>query len=555
MPRVNNVYELPPGTYGVSGTPILSNRYNTFVDDVAADLNAARPITAGGTGATSPVGAVDGLMTRGADIPSAATLNLNNATGYFVDVTGNTGITAVTLNDGRKRMVRFTGTPLITVSANLVGNNGGRNIQVEVGDLAVFEGYAGALVRFWLVRASGGPVRQAGATDTLTSTDASAVAGPITAGYRNSASPAVNDLLWQQQWIGKDSAGNDTTYARITGKILSPTDTFEVGSLVFETFAGGAFNAIEFAQGAIRIDGGSLSYTSGTSTWSFGSGTIAAAGGAFTNYAGAPISTLVSGSTTGVLIEGAAAAHLVLGIRDNDVGDSVSIVSYNSTANYSKLVAKFQANGVATLGGSLLMPAASVINFASGDVTLTHSAGMVTFGGSGLSHVNVPTQFFQVGTFHAAGLTAGKLANGAVIASSRTETTNVGHYTFYNPNGLVGQITTNASATAYNTSSDEALKDFIGVYDPLEAMAIIRADPTRKFTWKIDGSLAVGWGAQTSYAVSHDLATPGVGNPGDEDYQPWGVDQAKRTPYLWAVVPWLADRLDAVEARLTAAGL
>lgn len=75
----------------------------------------------------------------------------------------------------------------------------------------------------------------------------------------------------------------------------------------------------------------------------------------------------------------------------------------------------------------------------------------------------------------------------------------------------------------------------------------------------VDGSIAVGWGAQTSYAVSHDLATPGgwfdktTGLPCDEhdenaEYQPWGVDQGKRTPYLWAVVPWLADRLETAEA-------
>lgn len=34
-------------------------------------------------------------------------------------------------------------------------------------------------------------------------------------------------------------------------------------------------------------------------------------------------------------------------------------------------------------------------------------------------------------------------------------------------------------------------------------------------------------------------------------YHPWGVDQSKRTP-IPLVVPWLADRLDALEARVTA---
>ncbi len=47
----------PAGTKGVSNTTIQSVPYNAFVDDLAADANAARPITAGGTGATTASGA------------------------------------------------------------------------------------------------------------------------------------------------------------------------------------------------------------------------------------------------------------------------------------------------------------------------------------------------------------------------------------------------------------------------------------------------------------------------------------------------------------------
>ena len=53
MPRTGGVYNPPAGTKGVPNTTILSNAYNSFVDDLTADANAARPITAGGTGSTS----------------------------------------------------------------------------------------------------------------------------------------------------------------------------------------------------------------------------------------------------------------------------------------------------------------------------------------------------------------------------------------------------------------------------------------------------------------------------------------------------------------------
>lgn len=53
MPRTGGVYSPPAGTKGVPNTTIQSVPYNTLIDDLTADANAARPITAGGTGSTS----------------------------------------------------------------------------------------------------------------------------------------------------------------------------------------------------------------------------------------------------------------------------------------------------------------------------------------------------------------------------------------------------------------------------------------------------------------------------------------------------------------------
>lgn len=90
--------------------------------------------------------AKDNLSVHGADVASAATTNLETATGDLVDVTGTTTITAITLNDGHERTVRFTGVLTLTNGASLV-LPGGANITTAAGDFAVFRGYAAGVVR------------------------------------------------------------------------------------------------------------------------------------------------------------------------------------------------------------------------------------------------------------------------------------------------------------------------------------------------------------------------------------------------------------------------
>lgn len=127
----------------------------------------------------------------------------------------------------------------------------------------------------------------------------------------------------------------------------------------------------------------------------------------------------------------------------------------------------------------------------------------------------------------------------------------------------VGSISSTTTATAFNTTSDETWKSFIGNYDGQQAIDIIKSDPVREFHWKqeLGGGYAVGWGAQTSYAISKELAFKGgwykddIEVPEGTDgavYVPWGVDQSKRTPYLWAAVSLLVDKLAQAEARIIA---
>lgn len=75
---------------------------------------------------------------------------------------------------------------------------------------------------------------------TLISTDAGAAAGPVLELYRDSATPAVNDLLGQLRFTGEDSAGNKETYAEIYSRIGDPTSTSEDAGLSFSVVTAGS---------------------------------------------------------------------------------------------------------------------------------------------------------------------------------------------------------------------------------------------------------------------------------------------------------------------------
>lgn len=106
---------------------------------------------------------------KGAAIASAATINLDAATGNYLHITGATGpVTAVTLAQGAERTVTLDGTPTFVHSSSLILPTGA-NVIGEVGDVVTFRGEGGGVTKVtgW-ERASG---------------KALAVATPIPHGY------------------------------------------------------------------------------------------------------------------------------------------------------------------------------------------------------------------------------------------------------------------------------------------------------------------------------------------------------------------------------------
>jgi hypothetical protein len=81
-----------------------------------------------------------GLRAKGADVASAATIDLDSATGDFVHITGTTTITAITLSSGVERTVVFDGALTLTHNATTLILPGGANITTAAGDRATFRG-------------------------------------------------------------------------------------------------------------------------------------------------------------------------------------------------------------------------------------------------------------------------------------------------------------------------------------------------------------------------------------------------------------------------------
>lgn len=121
---------------------------------------------------------------HGTDIASAATVNLQTATGDVVDITGTTTITAITLNDGEVRTVRFTGALTLTHGASLV-LPGAANILTAAGDFATIRGYAAGVVRVvHYTRASLAPIDGAAWTSTTPTPTFASGAGTCTIRYK-----------------------------------------------------------------------------------------------------------------------------------------------------------------------------------------------------------------------------------------------------------------------------------------------------------------------------------------------------------------------------------
>ena len=247
----------------VAGTVIEAAKMNGMFDDLVTDANAARPVTAGGTGGTSVISGWDGLAKKGSDIASASSINLTTATGPSLTITGTTAITAVTLTEGAFRVVRAAAALPLTASASLLVNGSSSvSLTCTAEDLLLFRGGAAGVV-------SVSRIGNAATTNLGTTIHAlSAKATPVDAdeiGIADSAASYVGKLvtltnLWANYLKGKADAVYPPIAAVLTS-LASLGASLVSGDIIYATAAS---TLARLAKGA---DGTVLTLASGLPSW------------------------------------------------------------------------------------------------------------------------------------------------------------------------------------------------------------------------------------------------------------------------------------------------
>jgi YD repeat-containing protein len=142
----------------------------------------------------------------------------------------------------------------------------------------------------------------------------------------------------------------------------------------------------------------------------------------------------------------------------------------------------------------------------------------------------------------------------AGLLTDTTSASTRSHYLLYNSNGLVGSITTNGSATAFNTTSDGRLKvnredisvemDIGALIDALEPKAY---DLLSGVTGEPTGERGYGLIAQDVLPIVPSAVSEGTGTLGADDFKPWGMDYSKLVVFLLAEIKSLRGRVAALE--------
>ena len=254
MPRDSNGnYTLPNGSTAVTGQVILASTHNLPIEDLASSMtNSLARSGVGGMQNNLQMNNFKVIgLTDGTAASDAATVGQLPQPGVSID----------------NRVTRFDGVAgKIQISTATLNDDGSLDLTATT---------AGKLL-------------------SLTSTDAGAAGAPDIDAFRDSASPAVSDILARLLFNGRDSAANKQLYALIQTIITDPALATRSGLIDFRTainaivasrmqlgaglvMAGatggdpgvGKFNAVEMQQNNApirpRITSAAMATTSGTS--------------------------------------------------------------------------------------------------------------------------------------------------------------------------------------------------------------------------------------------------------------------------------------------------
>jgi len=182
---------------------------------------------------------------KGADIASAATINLTTATGNLTHVTGTTPITAITIPVGAERTVIFDGALTLTHGAGLL-LPGAANITTAANDRAIIRGdTAGAIVTSY-TKADGTAVK-GGLTLVATLTPTAAA----NLDFLTTFTAAYDNYLVLPEGLLPNAADNLVARAAVAGAAVATSIYFEINTFNGNTTTGQSSITVSASPGQI----------------------------------------------------------------------------------------------------------------------------------------------------------------------------------------------------------------------------------------------------------------------------------------------------------------
>jgi hypothetical protein len=176
-------------------------------------------------------------------------------------------------------------------------------------------------------------------------------------------------------------------------------------------------------------------------------------------------------------------------------------------------------------GGNAGIPIASFADVNGAGEVRIDSSGNLLVGATSAHNFGIPS--IQAG---------GSNAN-AIISVRRDTTSAADQILFYNPNGVVGSISTSGSLTSYNVASDQRLKE--NIVDAPEFGSVIDSIQVRSFDWKTDQT------HQRAGFIAQELVTIAP----EAVYQPEDTDRMMAVDYS-KLVPMLVKEIQSLRVRV-----